>query len=142
MPDDNTSNVGTLIKTFHYVHTNKEISLQLGGFPPAPFDPHHRHQTATARDLTAATGRRLSSTLFMPLRVGGNQFRGHSHPYSILRYPPIKTNKLPVKPYPYRVVWLHGLIVRAAARAILCFTPKATSSPSAPSKHGFSHTPP
>ena len=29
-------------------------------------------------------------------------------------------------------MWLHGLIVRAAAREILCFTPKAASSPTAP----------
>ena len=33
LPDDNTSNIGTLIKTFHYVHANKKVPLQLGGFP-------------------------------------------------------------------------------------------------------------
>ena len=67
LPDDNTSNVGTLIKTFHYVHANKKVPLQLGGFPTAPFDPHHRHQTATARDLTVATGSNLIHTVFAPL---------------------------------------------------------------------------
>ena len=32
LPDDNTSNVETLIKTFHYVRTNTEIPRQLGYF--------------------------------------------------------------------------------------------------------------
>ena len=64
LPDDNTSNVGTLIKTFHYVHANKKVPLQLGGFPPAPFDPLPRHQTATARDLIVATGSNIIHTCY------------------------------------------------------------------------------
>ena len=66
LPDDNTSNVGTLIKNFHYVHANKKVPLQLGGFPPAPFDPSLRHQTATARDLIIATGSNLIHTVYAP----------------------------------------------------------------------------
>ena len=58
--------IGTLITTFHYVHANNDILLQLGGYPPALFDPHLRHQTAMAGDLTCATGSNLIHTVYAP----------------------------------------------------------------------------
>ena len=65
--------------------------------------------------------------------------------YEILR---TKIDKLPAKPYPSQVVWLHGLIVRVAARAVLCFSKHLhlrllpavrvfVNSPNAPSDSGF-----
>jgi len=70
--------------------------------------------------------------------------------FALIEYEILSTkgDKLPVKPYPYQVMWLHGLIVRAAAGTsklnlhlrLLQQIGFSQQSPNAPSISGFHKT--